>query len=62
MNAGFRIFDFVRNDVEKYGEDWETFLNMKNHESQMQMPLPSFRTGILEMSSKTADDKFLHKK
>jgi hypothetical protein len=33
---------------------------MKNHESQM--PLPSFRTEFLEMSSKTADDKFLPEK
>jgi hypothetical protein len=37
------------------------FSEYENHESQMQMPLPSC-TGILEMSSKTADDKFYQKK
>jgi kynurenine 3-monooxygenase len=47
--------------MEKY-DDWEMiFLNIKNHVSPMLMLLQNSYRNFMEMSSKTADDKFLAK-
>jgi kynurenine 3-monooxygenase len=48
--------------MEKWERTGRLFSEYENHESQMQMPLPLSYRNFLEMSSKTADDKFLLQK
>jgi kynurenine 3-monooxygenase len=64
MNSGFEDISILNEMMEKYGDDWEMiFLNIKisrkpNADAIAELSYRNF----MEMSSKTADDKFLLQK
>jgi kynurenine 3-monooxygenase len=59
---GFEDISILNEMMEKYG-DWEMiFLNTKNVKSNADAIAELSYRNFMEMSSKTADDKFLQKK
>jgi kynurenine 3-monooxygenase len=60
MNSGFEDISTLNDG--KYGDDWEMIFRIQNHVSPMLMLLQNSYRNFMEMSSKTADDKFLQKK
>jgi kynurenine 3-monooxygenase len=64
MNAGFEDISILYEMIEKYGDDWETifseYQNSRKPNADAIAEL-SYRN-FMEMSSKTADDKFLLQK
>jgi hypothetical protein len=47
MNSGFEDISILNEMMEKYGDDWEMILNIKNHVSPMLMLLQNSRIVIL---------------
>jgi len=64
MNAGFEDITVLNNMIEKYGDDWANLLNdyensrKPNTDAIAELSYRNF----MEMSSKTADEKFLLQK
>jgi kynurenine 3-monooxygenase len=64
MNAGFEDITILNEMIEKYGDDWETIFTeyeMSRKPNTDAIAELSFRN-FMEMSSKTADEKFLLQK
>jgi len=64
MNAGFEDISILYEMMEKYGEDWETVFSEyeKSRKPNADAIAELSYRNFLEMSSKTADDKFLLQK
>ena len=64
MNAGFEDISVLYEMMEKYGEDWETVFSEyeKSRKPNADAIAELSYRNFLEMSSKTADDKFLLQK
>jgi kynurenine 3-monooxygenase len=58
MNSGFEDISILNEMMEKYGDDWEMIFSEYHHVSPMLMLLQNSYRNFMEMSSKTADDKF----
>ncbi|WP_413999408.1 FAD-dependent oxidoreductase [Flavobacterium sp. W1B] len=64
MNAGFEDISVLDEMIEKYGDDWETIFSeyQKSRKPNADAIAELSYRNFLEMSSKTADDKFLLQK
>jgi kynurenine 3-monooxygenase len=64
MNAGFEDISILYEMMQKYGEDWETIFSEyeKSRKPNADAIAELSYRNFLEMSSKTADDKFLLQK
>jgi kynurenine 3-monooxygenase len=63
MNSGFEDISILNEMMEKYGDDWEMiFSNIKSRKPNADAIAELSYRNFMEMSSKTADDKFLLQK